>query len=328
MHILVNRWINKIKQLSKVAFRFLRSKETLLYFGFVGLSTILWWGHAMDTKRDATIKIPIIYKGLRENVVLTESLPSYLSVDIHDNGKLIRETNSRDLSITLDLEHEINQPDGTITISSETLRNRLKDILSGTTNIQHLSPDHIVVNYYQQYNKRVPIKLIGEYGPAPEHQITKVPILDPCSIMIYGRKEIINNITMVNTLPFELNNIRDTVQVRLGLDSIANARLAVDSVNLTLYAERYTEKKFTLPINILDVPNNCSVRLFPSHVTISVRVAVEHFNLLQASDFRAICSYPIHSSKAMLPVEVKTSNPYVTNIRINPSSVEYLISTH
>jgi hypothetical protein len=146
--------------------------------------------------------------------------------------------------------------------------------------------------------------------------------------MIYGRKEIINTIDSVSTIPFELNNVRDTVQIRLGLDSIENIRLGTDSIDLTLYAERYTEKKFTLPINILDVPTDCLIRLFPSQVTISVRVAIEHFNLLQASDFKATCNYPTQSSKAMLPIDIKTSNPYVTNIRVNPSSVEYLISTH
>lgn len=325
---MIHKWAHKITQQSKVVFRFLRSKETLIYFGFVVLSTILWWGHAMDTQRDATIKIVIAYKGVHANVVLTEDLPTYLLVDIHDNGKLIRETNSRDLSITLDLGNEFNQPNGSFTIASETLRNRLTDILSGTTHIQHFSPDHIVVDYYQQYEKQVPISLVGEYNPAPEHQITKAPILDPCSVMIYGRKEIINTIDSVSTIPFELNNVRDTVQIRLGLDSIENIRLGTDSIDLTLYAERYTEKKFTLPINILDVPTDCLIRLFPSQVTISVRVAIEHFNLLQASDFKATCNYPTQSSKAMLPIDIKTSNPYVTNIRVNPSSVEYLISTH
>jgi hypothetical protein len=101
-------------------------------------------------------------------------------------------------------------------------------------------------------------------------------------------------------------------------------RSKVSSILVTFHAEQFTDKSFDLPIHVQYVPTNERVQLFPETTTVVVRVGESSYAQVEAEDLTAICQYP-QKECDVLPIQIQTNNPYISNIRTYPSTVEYII---
>ena len=164
----------------------------------------------------------------------------------------------------------------------------------------------------------------GEVNPAAEYQIIQGPTLSRTRIKIYGEDRALNAIDTVYTERLSLSDISDTVDIRAALAAPRNTRLETDSVDIRLIAERFTEKKFTVPLRVKGVPEGYHIRLFPKEVEVSVRVGISHFAQIQAEDIHAYCTYsPERTDK--LDVDIHYTNPYITAAWAYPGVVEFIL---
>jgi YbbR domain-containing protein len=141
---------------------------------------------------------------------------------------------------------------------------------------------------------------------------------------VFGSREAIEHIDYILTDSICITELREEVQLNVTLQTPAQVRVSPKTVQVTWKAEPFTEKSFVLPIEVLGVPDGKRVRLFPQQANVTVRVGISHFAHVQEADIKAVCHYPSQPCHA-LPIELKTDNPYISNIRISPSSVEYII---
>ena len=103
-----------------------------------------------------------------------------------------------------------------------------------------------------------------------------------------------------------------------------NMRAETDSVDLIVIAERFTEKKFIIPVTVSGVPENYRVRLFPREVEVNVRVGISHFAQATEKDIHAVCVYS-PERKDKLDVEIRYTNPVITAAWAYPAVVEFLL---
>jgi len=94
-------------------------------------------------------------------------------------------------------------------------------------------------------------------------------------------------------------------------------------VNL-LPGEQLTEKKLTVPIEVLDVPQNKTVRVFPSKAVVFLRVRVEDYPAVEGNDLRVWCTYPTRSQET-LTLHVDIQDERIRSVRTEPEEVEYII---
>ena len=95
-------------------------------------------------------------------------------------------------------------------------------------------------------------------------------------------------------------------------------------MTLRVVSERFTEKKFIVPLQVIGLPADQRIRLFPNEVEVSVRVGMTHFAQVHHSDVRAVCIYtPERIDK--LDVELRYTNPYITAAWAYPAVVEFLL---
>ena len=93
---------------------------------------------------------------------------------------------------------------------------------------------------------------------------------------------------------------------------------------LELAKEQFTDKTFTLPIQVNNLPAQETIHLFPQEVVVTVRVGISHFAQINEADLQAVCPYPTKGA-ATLPIEIIHTNPNITQIRTNIREVEYII---
>ena len=300
-------------------------RDILTFLLFVVLAALIWYGHAMQSVRNTYVPVLIQYTGKPGAIGLREpGLPDTMMIEVRDAGARLNTYHREPLRLTIDLRSYIHGDKGTIHVPSDALRRSISDILQGTSRLIETSPEEIRCGYFTEQEKSVALVFAGEIRPATEYQLVEAPALSRKRIKIYGEDKALNAIDTVFTEAVTLSDISDTTTIRIALAKLPGIRPETDSVDLSIIAERFTEKKFIVPLHVKGLPEGARIRLFPKEVEVSVRIGISHFNELQATDIYASCTYsPERTDK--LDVDLRYTNPYITSAWAYPGVVEFIL---
>lgn len=300
-------------------------RDILTFILFLVLAALIWYGHAMQSVRNTHVPVQIQYTGKPGTIGLGgDGLPDQVMIEVRDAGSRLNSYHREPLRLTIDLREYIHGDKGTIHVPSDALRRKISDLLLGTSRLIDAKPDEIICPYFTEQEKSVTVALKADMTPADEYQFVGSPTLGRTTVKLYGQDKTLATIDTVYTESLTLKDLSDTTNLRVALALPKSVRAETDSIDLRIIAERFTEKKFMVPIRVIGLPEGYHLRLFPNEVEVSVRVGMNHFTEVQASDIKAICVYsPQRVDK--LDVELRYSNPYITAARVYPGVVEYIL---
>ena len=279
----------------------------------------------MQSVRNTRVPVLIQYTGKPGTIGLGGSgLPDTVMIEVRDAGSRLNTYHREPLRLTIDLRQYIHGEKGTIHVPSDALRRSISDLLQGTSSLIATTPDEISCPYFTEQERTVQVVLNGTLTPAAEYQFVSQPKLGRKTIKIYGQDKVLSTIDTVYTQAVALTDLMDTTNMRVALAIPQGVRAEVDSVDLQILTERFTEKKFILPIHAVGVPEGRHMRLFPQTVEVYVRVGISHFAQVQPEDIRVRCVYaPERIDK--LDVDLQYTNPHITSAWAYPGVVEYIL---
>lgn len=300
-------------------------RDVLTFLLFVVIATLVWYGHAMQSVRNTRVPVLIQYTGKPDAIGLkAPGLPDTVMIEVRDAGARLNTYHRDPLHLTIDLHSYIHGEKGRIYIPSDALRRSISDILQGTSRLIETQPEDITCDFFTEQEKSVLLVFRGDLKTANEYQIIGQPTLTRKRMKIFGDEKTLSAIDTLYTEPQDLSEVSDTMRVRCALEVPQGIRAEEDSVDLCIIAERFTEKKFTIPVHIKGVPEGYHIRLFPKEVEVSVRVGMNHFSQVKADDIHATCAYsPERTDK--LDVEISYTNPYITAAWAYPGVVEFIL---
>lgn len=300
-------------------------RDILTFLLFLVLAALIWYGHAMQSVRNTRVPVMMQYTGKPGNIGLGEpGLPDTVMIEVRDAGARLNTYHREPLHLTVDLRQYIHGEKGTIHVPTDALRRSISDILQGTSRLIDTKPEEISCPYFTEQEKTVVIAFNGEITPANEYQLVGHPELSRTSIKIFGQDKALAKIDTIYTEYSTLTDITDTMSTRMALALPQSVRTETDSINIRVITERFTEKKFIVPLHVLNVPEGVHLRLFPNEVEVSVRVGISHFAQVQATDIKAVCIYTSERSDK-LDVELRYSNPYITSAWVYPGVIEFMV---
>ena len=300
-------------------------RDILTFLLFLVLAALIWYGHAMQSVRNTRVPVMMQYSGKPGNIGLGEpGLPDTVMIEVRDAGARLNTYHREPLHLTVDLRQYIHGEKGTIHVPTDALRRSISDILQGTSRLIDTKPEEISCPYFTEQEKNVVIAFSGEITPANEYQLVGHPELSRTSIKIFGQDKALAKIDTIYTEYSTLTDITDTMSTRVALVLPKSVRTETDSITIRIIAERFTEKKFIVPLHVLNVPEGVHLRLFPNEVEVSVRVGISHFAQVQATDIKAVCIYTSERSDK-LDVELRYSNPYITSAWVYPGVIEFMV---
>lgn len=299
-------------------------KDVVIFLLFVGLTMIFWWGRVLSSPRDMHMKVSVNYTGIPQQIVLDRELPKTLTITVRDEGKQLRQISRHGVELSMNLSRYLREDHGKVELTADVLRPRLQDILPGSMQLQHVLPENIEFAYHTQEKKRVGVQVLSKITIADQHHLVSEGKVTPDSVDVFGDKETIQAIRYILTDSVRVDQLRDSMSQQVALQVPQGIRVEPDSVRVEWVAEQFTEKSFTLPIQIEGVPAGENLRLFPQTAHVTVRVSMSHFANVVSEDLHVVCHYPTKECPS-LPLKVHTQNPYIYNVRILPTAVEYII---
>jgi len=309
---------------------FFLSKDILSFLLFFALSGAFWFVNALGKEKETSIVIPIRYINLPTDIAFVDIPPSQIHLTVNDQGlRLLSAYSKGQLApITIDL-NRIYSNKGEIHITSNQFKEKISKYLLPTTKVLEVDIDSLLIRYEKLYSAIIPIQLVSKIDLADQYMLSDKVIIEPSSINVYGPKRILDTLRTIKTELVELHSLNDTVVLRCVLKPMKSVRYTVKDTKLTICVEAFTEKSIQIPVTALSCPENLVIRTFPPLVNLTYNVGLSHFNSAQTNDLAIVLDYSIIKSSKLIKqkLQVVNNTTYISNVRISPSEVEFILET-
>ena len=306
---------------------FFFTKDILSFLFFLLLSSTFWFVHALGKERETSIVVPVRYVGIPINVAITNSPPSEITLNIKDQGKNLFDYSKKHITpLTIDLSRVFYQK-GEILITPDLLNGRIRRYLKTTTSILDIHPDSILIQYEKLGVKTLPIKLYSKIELANQYMLSNDIQIDPKEVTVFGPNRILASLKSVPTENLVLKNLNDSGNYYCKLKPIKLVRFSIKQTKVSVFVEPFTERNVQIPVTSVNCPGNISIRTFPAFVNATYTVGLSQFYTLTPTDIQVFLDYnDLKSSKqSKQTLKIKNNTTHITNIRISPSEVEFIL---
>jgi len=313
----------KIRTLRKNPLR----KELRIFLIFFVISGFFWLLQSLQEVREVEMRVPVIYSELPPRISITNELPSYVFVRVRDKGTNLYYyyRHHKGLTIRLNVLDYYHKEDiGKIPASA--IESLLREKLMTTTQLIRITPDFIPVFFAPKKAKSIPVRLVSNLTFAAQHLLADTPFIHPTTVEVFAPSSILRSIKQVETEVLTIEELKDTVLVTVALKPIKGARFSVNTVEVRLCVEEFTERTFTIPVEGVNFPPGRSLLSFPPTVNVRFFIGLSVYKKIKASDFQVVVDYKdlFASKNNVSKVHLIKRPEVVQNVRIQPESVECL----
>ncbi len=296
------------------------------------VSSFFWLVQSLAKNYTLQLNFPVNYVNFPADKVVANPLPKRADVTVNTSGfnYLFYLISKNKKTILLDVKHikslhkknhyYILPNSGIETISSQ---------FNEEMKILKINPDTIFLNFNKKVNKKVPVIVNFKIDYYNNYQPSDSLVLTPPFITISGAKEFVDKVNSVETKPIVLKKVKNNISLQVAILQTNETKLlelVPAFVKVELKVTKHTEGSIELPVEFKNVPASMSIKTFPDKVNVKYNVALEDYEKIKVSDFRAVVDY----SKATkgnnkLKVELIKVAAEVHSPKISPEKVEFII---
>ena len=304
------------------------------YLVCVAIATVLWFLNALNKEYIGTVSYPVEYIDLPAGKFLTSRPPERLDFEVSTKGYTL-------------LRYWISSPFRPIVLDINTLSNQTlekQDVWEYTLKLNDIREK---INQRMENNIRLlgihPEEILFVFSPAVAREVAVRPDIDyslekqgilknkietvPDVVVVNGPRSIIDTIRYISTASWNAGVITKKAEKKLRLLPVPGITLETGEVTVTLEAERATEARKTVPVEILNLPKHLQIKLFPASVEISYEVGLSRYDKITEQDFRFAADYNRRDGSAYLPVTPASVPELIRNLSFQPHRVEYILET-
>lgn len=306
---------------------FFLSKDVLSFLVFLFLSATFWFLNTLNEERELTVNFQLVYKGIPADISFDDNLPVEMSVKMKDQGvNLWSYVVNRRRMVEVELNHTFREQ-GILGINTSMLRKAVSDLILPSTQIQIIAPENSAVKYNRLHARKVPVKLQATITPANQFMLNSILRVIPDSLVVYGSRAKLTGLVEIRTEPWVVNELKDTLSAELALIADDSLRFSISKVKVVASAEMFTEKVVNIPVQIINQPDELTVRSFPAEVRAVFNIAMSQFKNFRSGDIQVFIDYNdlANSTVEKRRLRVVSHQPYISNVRIKPEEVEFLL---
>ena len=130
--------------------------------------------------------------------------------------------------------------------------------------LEHYVSDTLFFRFPSVDYKKVPVTPVYSVSYRPQHMSDGQLQVAPDSVTIYGMSQRLENVTQVFTEPIKHSDLVSDVQGVVRLEKLKDVRVSAEEVHYMLDVKRYVDIVTTLPLNVLNVPADKKLVIYPS----------------------------------------------------------------
>lgn len=313
-------------------FRRQQWKEIFIFLFFLLLSFSFWFLQSLQQDYERYIELPLRYKNVPSEWVLSEENPQAIRILLKDKGGALMyyawraHLNPVDISVSsLPQSESDNQ---TLQVSHRILETAMAKQLISSTTILSIEPRAFELKYDLLGSRIVPIVADIQVITKPGFQISDSIRLSQSEVQLHGSNSQLDTLHVVRTKHMALDNVSKTREVTVGLQLPEGIKAESETIKLTVPVEEYTEKKIQLLVLCPDIPSDYALRMFPSTIEVICYIPVSKFRSLTADHMDIIMpfkEFEENQATGKIPVRLTRKPDWVMKAVVVPDELEFII---
>lgn len=309
-----------------------KSHELLVFCFFLVVSFGFWLLQALNETFEREIQVSLKLENVPPDVVIIDSLPPVLSVTLQDRGLALARHSFSSLFRPNRLEIDFNKYDTgktetEVNITVSDMQRMLGRLFMASTKVLSFRPDTLRFSYNHGLSRTLPVKLAGSVKASQQNYIQDIHI-EPDSVRVFAPAAILDTMRAVYSEAFLLEDLHSPGKYQIELRRQKFLKCAPEKVSINVDVGYYIEKTVKVPVIGLNFPADKKLRTFPAQASVTFRVESGRYHQVTAEDFVLATTYEElleNTTDSKLLLHLKTVPEGVSDVRISPQEVDYLI---
>ncbi len=183
----------------------------------------------------------------------------------------IRAGQNRPVTVNFDPSVMKHKRDDLFYVLSSELTEYAHLIYGEGVDLEYFVSDTVFFRFPEVDYKKVPVIPVYSITFADQHMSEGQLKVVPDSVTLYGESHRLQSIDKVFTNHIKYSSLSSDIQGVVGLESVRDVRMSADKVHYILDVARYVEISRTLQVNVVNLPADKAMKVFPSLVNVSAK---------------------------------------------------------
>lgn len=213
-----------------------------------------------------------------------------------------------------------------IYLNEAELMTMLQNQLTGTIKPLQVIPRRIPLIFEEKFSKKIPVEVVSDISFRKNfYQLGKL-IIKPDSIEISGPQTIVESLNYWETDTIKLVDLEASKKGKATISQSDkfNINFSDYLVDYEINVEQYTEKKLTIPVNIINSPADFDILILPKMVNLKCLVPIEMYENIESGDFKITADFINQKNNDLIYLTLTRQPAYVKEINFTPNAVEFI----
>ncbi|MDC7995580.1 hypothetical protein [Altibacter sp. HG106] len=305
-----------------------KNTKPRVFIFFLILAIVFWILTKFSKEINGSSSVMLSYVSIPQEVILSEASSEKITFDISANGFKLLLFKLRRPEIPVSVSTYFEQGKDSITLSNEQLLGLIQRELGSDVVVRNLQPTSVQITFDQMISKKVAVMPMTDIVFREGFQAIDSAYAIPDSVSVRAPKSSIDSLGTVSTLPLEAQNVDNDLSETVRLDLPEREHVTWDpvQVKVALKVAEFVQKEVTVPIQLINVPSDVSVKLVPETVLLRMNLPINEFQEVTANDFSVVCDYSKRNrdENFMLPELLKKPD-WLRNVEFEDKKIDFLI---
>jgi YbbR domain-containing protein len=318
--------INKNKTIKS---NLVQGKRLNVFVLFLFLSFLISLLVKLSNTYTQTLKFELVPTQLLSNEVLISKASKSIKVTLSGKGFELLKYYIYPPKIEVDFS-QLNKDK---TLYYWTVRSQFENIINyfdEKVALKSINPDTILYSYDRQFIKKIPVEILVNSSFAVGYDLVQPFRSEPDSITLMGPESVLKTINAVRTKTTSFTAVNTTIDKVVGLDIKNSSNQLIYShkkVSIHAEVEKFTEGTVSVPVTIVNVPENLTINFFPKEIRVLFYTSLKAYNSIEARQFSVECDFnALTTDNKYLKPFLVTQPKSVKTAKLETTEFEYVIT--
>lgn len=304
-----------------------------IYLICLVFSAGMWLLITLSHTYETDIVFPVDYIGIPKNRVVTNHLPETITAKVSAGGfsLLWYKIKGRGDKLTLEINpSKLRENKGVYYTLPNYRLDKISAQLGEKIKIQKISPDTIFVSYSEKMTRKLTVRPNINITLQKQYVFSDSIKSEPSVVTVSGPKHLVEKMNFAETEKIVLKDVSDRKDINLAFrkpEHIEGLVFSPETVRVIIPVEKLTEGSKDVHVSVRNLPKGNKLKVYPEKVKVTYLVGLSKYDKTDASMFDIGFNYKsIQKGKNnKIKLEIYNTPSFVTSVKVEPASVEYII---
>lgn len=308
-----------------------KSKDFRTFLLFLLLSILIWHIEKLRQTYTVTTRLEIVCEDIPLGYITDPQHNKTITTTLESNGFSLLKmylTDCRKIKVPVKPLRRLSSGGNMWAIYVPRRLAGQKTGLPESIKIIDVLTDTVMIPLLTVYQRKLPVLVCDNVTLAPQRTLSAPRKVTPDSVVVTATSNILDTMVAVPTQEQQPITISDTTITNLNIILPETASANANQVTVEYDVEPFTEKRISVPIVGVNIPNGYTCKIFPPSAKLTFNVGLSKFESSNEKAFRVIANFKNvkpGGKDSRIRLTLASSPDFAQNITYSPSFAEFIL---